>query len=57
MPQDERDYYALRAATEWERANKATDRAIGRIHAEMAERYEMLAIGERARPLSRQSTG
>ena len=54
---DERDYYAMRAATEWIRADNATDPAAARIHAELAQRYEMMAVGEVVRPLRWGSAG
>ena len=49
-------YYADRAAKERAIADKATDPAIRKIHLDMAERYELLAMGESA-PAMRQSTG
>ena len=41
--ENDREYYEARAAYAREMAAKAVDPAIGKIHAEMADRYDQLA--------------
>ena len=43
---DNRSYYAARASKERALANDAINAAVRGIHTELAERYELLAIGE-----------
>jgi len=42
----DRSYYTRRAATERELERLADDKVVARIHAELAERYELIAKGE-----------
>lgn len=50
-------YYELRARRARELADAAIDPKIAAIHLEMAERYDVLAAGERLRPTLRVVTG
>lgn len=43
MNQSDRDYYAARAATARDMAQRAADPAIAALHAEFATRYDLLA--------------
>lgn len=43
MNQSDRDYYAARAATARNLAQRAADPAIAALHAEFATRYDLLA--------------
>ena len=51
----DRAYFARRAKTARELASEATDPAISKIHADMAEEYERRARGEEPRKIHSKS--
>lgn len=44
--QSQTDYYAGRAVTERNLADKATDPAVAKLHREMARRYDAIVAGD-----------
>ena len=55
--QSDQEYYAVRAAVERALSDTATDPGIAIIHAQLADRYELLAAGLDSPPLLRVAAG